>query len=215
MSEVVGAALAWVPAMRLALDEARRLFGDTESVARECAAIAVSRERAVRRGRTMDAIVQDLRFAVRTLWASPSFTLVALVTLALGIGANTAVFSVVNGVLLRPLPYEAPQELVWIQERGQRGGAMSVAWPNYQDCLEQSRSFAGLAAVNDFTATILGGDEPIRADGLMVGKDYWKVFPARPIQGRLTVEADHARPSRCCSALSGDHEGAVAAVDIL
>jgi predicted permease len=179
----------WEPSA--ALNEARRLFGDTASVARECTTIAVSRERAVRRGRTMDAIGQDLRFAVRTLFKSPSFALVALVTLALGIGANTAVFSMVNGVLLRPLPYDAPEALVWIQEVNNRGGPMSVAWPNYQDWRAQSTSFAGVAAVNEFTATILGSDEPTRTDGVMVGGDYWKVFPTRPIQGRLTVEADH------------------------
>ena len=107
----------------------------------------------------MDAIIQDLRYAVRTLLKSPAFALVALITLALGIGANTAVFSVVNGVLLRPLPYEAPEELVWIQEMNNKGGTMSVAWPNYVDWREQGTSFAGLAAVNDFTATVLGGDD--------------------------------------------------------
>ena len=179
----------WEPAA--AMEEARRLFGDRESVARACRAIAIRQKRAVGRGRIMDAIIQDVRFAVRTLFKSPGFALVALVTLALGIGANTAVFSVVNGVLLRPLPYDEPEDLVWIQEVSNRGGTMSVAWPNYVDWREQSTSFAALAAVNDFTATVLGGDEPVRVSGVMVGEDYWKLFPARPVQGRLTVAADH------------------------
>ncbi|HSG09851.1 MAG TPA: ABC transporter permease [Longimicrobiales bacterium] len=179
----------WEPAA--AREEARRVFGDEDSVARACRAIAASHQRAVRRGRVMDAIGQDLRFAVRTLFKSPGFALVALVTLSLGIGANTAVFSVVSGVLLRPLPFDDPEELVWLQEIGNHGGTMSVAWPNYTDWRDQSTSFAALAAVNDFNATVLGGDEPVRADGLMVGEDYWKVFPTSPLQGRLTVAADH------------------------
>lgn len=139
----------------------------------------------------MDAILQDLRYAVRTLSRSPGFALVAFVTLTLGIGANTAVFSVVNGVLLKPLPYEDPQDLVWIQEMNNRGGPMSVAWPNYEDWREQSTSFVGMAALNDFTATVLGGDVPVQADGVLIGEDYWKVFPTNPVQGRLTVAADH------------------------
>jgi predicted permease len=184
-------AQGWEP--EAAREEALRLFGDRDSVARSCRAITRSHERAVRRTRMLDTMGQDLRYAVRTLLKSPAFALVALVTLALGIGANTAIFSVVNGVLLRPLSYERPDEVVWIQERNNRGGPMSVAWPNYVDWREQSTSFAALAALNDFTVTVLGGDEPIRAPGALVGQDYWKVFPVKPLQGRLTVAEDHAR----------------------
>jgi predicted permease len=179
----------WEPAA--AREEARRLFGDTEAVARACRTIASRHQRAVRRGYTVDAIVHDLRFAVRTLLKSPGFAAVAFVTLALGIGANTAVFSVVNGVLLRPLPYEDPQELVYIQEINNRGGPMSVAGPNFEDWRTQSTSFAGLSLLNDFSATVLGGDEPVRATAALVSQDYWRVFPVVPVQGRLTVAADH------------------------
>ncbi len=184
-------AQGWTP--EAAREEAQRLFGDREGLARSCRAITTGHERAVRRTKTMESLWQDLRYAARTLLKNPGFALVALVTLALGIGANTAIFSVVNGVLLRPLPYERPDEVVWVQERNNRGGPMSVAWPNYQDWQEQSTSFAGLSVVNEMTETVLGGDEAVRAQGALVGQDYWKVFPVKPVEGRLTVLDDHVR----------------------
>jgi putative ABC transport system permease protein len=139
----------------------------------------------------MDAIWQDVRFGVRTLRRSPGFALVAVVTLALGIGANTAIFSVVRGVLLRPLPYEQPDRLVTLAELSNRGRDMAVAWPNFVDWRTASGSFAGLAVVNPRSATVLGGREPVQASGAVVGEDFWKVFTVRPLQGRLTLPADH------------------------
>jgi len=150
----------------------------------------------------MDAIMQDVRYAARTLRKSPGFAVVALLTLALGIGANTAIFSVVNGVLLRPLPYERPGELVWVSEVSNTGGTMSVAFPNYVDWREQSTSFAGLTLVNPFTTTVLGGEEPVRASLALVGEDYWKVFPIQPLQGRLTTPPDHVPGSEAVAVVS-------------
>lgn len=179
----------WEPAA--AREEAARLFGDRDAVARKCREIATSQQRAVRRSRTMDAIWQDLKYAARTLIKSPGFAVVAIVTLALGIGANTAIFSVVYGVLLQPLPWEQPQDLTFIREATNRGGSMDVAYPNYIDWRDENRSYSALAAVNYYTTTVLGADEPVRAVLDIVGRDYWKVFPTRPVQGRLTNESDH------------------------
>jgi predicted permease len=150
----------------------------------------------------MDALTQDLRYALRALSKSPGFTIVALATLALGIGANTAIFSIVDGILLAPLPYERPEELVWVSETSNRGTPMSVAFPNYVDWRAQSTSFAGLALANAFTTTVLGGEEPVPATLATVGEDYWTVFPARPLQGRLTTAPDHLPGSQPVAVVS-------------
>ncbi len=193
-------AAGWDPAEARA--EARRLFGDPEKVARTARAIVTSHQRAVGRTRMMDKIWKDLRYAARSLIRSPGFAFVAFVTLALGIGANTAVFSVVDGVLLRPLPYQHPDQLVWIQEENNRGRPMAVAWPNYRDWHEQATSFSGLAALMTFDATVLGGSEPIRTAGAVVGVDYWNIFPVQPIEGRLTIPSDHVRGAQPVAVVS-------------
>lgn len=179
----------WDPSA--AREEALRTFGDVEAVAEQCRRIMTKHRKAVRRSRMLDALRQDIRFGLRTLMRSPGFALVAILTLALGIGANTAVFSVVNGVLLKPLPYDHPEELVWIREVSNTGGLMPVAWPNFVDWREQSTGFTGLALFSTFSTTVLGGQEPLTTSGAMVGQDFWKVFPVRPVEGRLTVPADH------------------------
>jgi putative ABC transport system permease protein len=175
-----------------AREEAERLFGDKEEIARACRAIARSQQRAVRRGMMADAFWQDLRYGVRTLLRSPGFALVAILTLALGIGANTAIFSVVRGVLLRPLPFGQPDRLVTVAELSNKGRPMSVAWPNFTDWRSESSSFAGLTVADPFPTTVLGGERPVKAEAAAVGQDFWKVFPVRPVEGRLTVPADHA-----------------------
>src|SRR4051794_7221144 len=104
----------------------------------------------------MDALRQDIRYALRSLAKAPGFTTVVMLTLALGIGANTAIFSVVNGVLLRPLPYYQPERLTVVREtygQGQRG---TVSGPNYIDWRTRNRSFEQLAASRVRMLTVLG-----------------------------------------------------------
>jgi hypothetical protein len=178
-----------------AMEEARRLFGDCDQVAGECRRIGRSHERAEERSAMLEVLWQDIRFGTRVFLRNPLFTLVAMVTLALGIGANTAVFSIVNGVLLRPLPFDEPQELVWVQEVNAHNGPMSVAWANFMDWRQESGSFAGLAAYGSTGATILGGDRPVRAQITTVSEDFWTVFPVRPVAGRMASTEDLQRGS--------------------
>ena len=172
--------------------EAERLFGDLGGIRRECRSITESQDRAVRRAERLGAYLQDVRYALRAARRSPGFTVVAVLTLALGIGATTTVFSVVNGVLLRPLPYPAPEELVWVSEfQDSRARGMSVSWANFRDWRALSRSFDGLAAYGAAQGTVLGGDVPVRASVATVSQDFWTVFPIRPVAGRLMSAADH------------------------
>lgn len=179
----------WEPAA--ASGEARRVFGDMKNVAKQCEEVTRSRDRSVRRARALDAVRQDLRYAVRMMRSNPMFTLVALLTLAVGIGANSAIFTVVDGVLLSPLPFQDPEEIVWVQELNQEGRPMSAAWANVRDWREEASSFSALAPVGRGGATVLGGERPVRTTAATVGADFWKVFPVRPVRGRLTTPDDH------------------------
>ncbi|MEQ9398867.1 MAG: ABC transporter permease [Longimicrobiales bacterium] len=174
-----------------ARQEALRAFGDVDAVAGACTEITRSHHRAVRRAEMFEAVGQDVRYGVRSLVSSPGFSLVALLTLALGIGANTAIFSVVEGVLLEPLPYEEPEELVWISEVNQRGGPMSVAWANFVDWREQAPGMEALSAFGLSTPTVLGGAEPVQVPGATVSQDFWSVFRVSTLAGRLTLPEDH------------------------
>lgn len=171
--------------------EARRRFGNVDEVERAMAREARARERATRRARTIESFWQDLRYAARSLRSSPGFSLVAGLTLALGIGATTAVFSVVNGVLLKPLPYPEPEALVWVDEVRNDGGRMSVAWGNYEDWSREAGSLSALTAYGAGTNTVLGGESPIRASTARISDGFWHVFPVRPVEGRLTTPEDH------------------------
>ncbi|HEX8680053.1 MAG TPA: permease prefix domain 1-containing protein, partial [Chthoniobacterales bacterium] len=97
--------------------------------------------RAGRTGFALETFVQDLRYGLRSLLKKPGFTATAVIALALGIGANTAIFSVVNGVLLRPLPYKNPEQLVFVRESAPNFPRMSVSIPNYLDWRERQQSF--------------------------------------------------------------------------
>ncbi|HWP44967.1 MAG TPA: ABC transporter permease, partial [Blastocatellia bacterium] len=135
----------------------------------------------------MDTFIQDLRFSLRMLLKNPGFTVVAVIAIALGIGANTAIFSVVNSVLLKPLPYRDPDRLMslWQDYRG-RGGP-EREWgtlPNLDDWREQSQSFEGMAAVIGWGATYTGGSEPEQLTGAAVTHEMFSVLGVEPALGR-------------------------------
>ncbi|MEQ9568551.1 MAG: ABC transporter permease [Longimicrobiales bacterium] len=179
----------WEPAAARA--EAARRFGDLETIRRDCESLARRRDRRLRRTHGWEAAMQDVRYAIRSLARSPGFALVALLTLALGIGANTAIYGVVHGVLLRPLPYPDADRIVTVAERGQRGGRMSVAWANFRDWNAENTSFEALGAHNLISTTVLGGQEPLRILASRVSEDFWRVMGTRPVIGRLTGPEEH------------------------
>ncbi|HEY0095595.1 MAG TPA: ABC transporter permease, partial [Archangium sp.] len=132
----------------------------------------------------MDTFLQDARFALRLLRKSPGFTLAAVITLALGIGANTAIFSVVNGVLLRPLPYQAPEQLVFIQEGTPSFPTMSVSIPDFMDWRAGQRSFTELAAFRTGAFDLTGVDIPERLGTRLVSASFLPLLGVNPALGR-------------------------------
>ncbi|MFL6232025.1 MAG: ADOP family duplicated permease [Thermoanaerobaculia bacterium] len=166
--------------------EARRRFGDLEKTREVCRALDASKERQMKWMERLAELGQDLRFAGRQLWKSPGFTLVAVLTLALGIGATTAIFSVVYGVLLRPLPFEEPGRLVrpyFVDPAGETHGAFSP--PNFLDFKAASRTLAGLTSVENGTLNLSGGgSQPERLQAALVGANFFKVLGIPPIKGR-------------------------------
>src|SRR6476659_6979153 len=133
----------------------------------------------------MDAILKDLRYAARTLLKSPGFTLVAVITLALGIGANTAIFSVLNGVLLRPLTYPKSDDLVFLSEREQQMKRLFIAWPNYLDWRAQNQVFESIGAYNRDSYNLAGAGEAQRLLAGQVSADLFSTLRVNPVLGRL------------------------------
>ncbi len=129
---------------------------------------------------------QDLRYGARMLIKKPGFTLIAVFTLALGIGANTAIFSVVNAVLLRPLPYPDPDQLVrvWETDAKSHQEKSTASFPCLRDWREQSQSFAQIAAYEHESFILTGGDEPERVVGLSVSANFFQTLGVKPALGR-------------------------------
>ena len=132
----------------------------------------------------MMTLVHDLKYAARMLRKNPGFTFVALITLALGIGANSAIFSVIDGVLLRPLPFKDPGRLVVVGESTPQFGMMSFSYPNFEDWHEQNRSFEKFAAFNSQGHNLTGAGAAEHVKGKRVSADFFSVFGVTPIVGR-------------------------------
>ena len=139
---------------------------------------------------TMDTLLQELRFALRALRKAPGVTAIAVLTLALGIGANTAIFSVVNGVLLRPLPYRDPSRIVLLNERTPRFPVLSVSWQNYKDWRDQSHSFDYVGAVRNTAMTLSGSGEAERLTAQMVSANMFEMLGVAPEKGRTFTAAE-------------------------
>lgn len=137
----------------------------------------------------MHNLLQDLRFGLRTLVKAPVFTAVVVLTLALGIGANTAIFSFVDGVLLKPLPYEDSDQIVMVWEKPPQGDRNVISAQNFLDWQSQNTVFSRMAAVTGGGHTLTGVSEPIRLRGSRVSAGFFEIFGIRAALGR-TFAAD-------------------------
>ncbi len=143
----------------------------------------------------METIWQDMKFGVRMLAKSPGFAVAAVLTLALGIGATTAIFSVVNAILLRPLEYQSPDQLVMVWEKNlQKGWLVAPAsYPNFVDLRNGNNVLTDLGAFSESTFNLTGGDEPERLIGWRVSSGLFSMLGVNPSQGRVFLPED-SRP---------------------
>ncbi len=146
----------------------------------------------------METLLRDLRYGLRMLTKSPGFAAIAVLTLALGIGASTAIFSVVHAVLLRALPYPNPQNIVRVWEQAADGHRMNLADPNFDDFLTQNNTFANLAAYAYGLSSISGGREPVRVNIASVSSGFFKALGVEPFRGRAFAPVEqhvHGAPA--------------------
>jgi putative ABC transport system permease protein len=133
----------------------------------------------------MGTLLKDVRYGLRTLAKSPGFTAVALLTLALGIGANTVIFSVVDAVLFKALPYPRPNALVAIVESEQTVGEISVSWPDFVDWRQQNQVFDSIAVYHGNGMNLTGFERPERVEVMQATAAFWDLTGARPVLGRV------------------------------
>ncbi len=172
---------------------AHKAFGGVEQ--------AKEQSRDSRGVRWLEELWQDLRYGARMLRTQPGFTLIAVLTLSLGIGANTAIFSIVNAVLLRPFPYQAPERLVILQERVSAGGGFSPSYPNFADWRVQNTAFDSISAVReDESFNFTGAGEPERVQGRLVSAEFFSTLGIKPLLGR-DFFAEEDRPGATPAAI--------------
>ena len=152
--------------------------------------------REVRMGQTLETIWQDLRYGARTLRKKPGFTLVAVLTLALGIGANTAIFTVINAALLRPLPYPDANQIAVVATTMRRETieVRSTSYPDFVDWRDHNTVFERLAARTSTSFTLTGGDEPEHVNGELVSADYFPLLGVRAAFGRTFLPEEDRTP---------------------
>ena len=161
---------------------ARIAFGSTARFGEEC--------REQLGGNFLDTLIQDVRFSLRTLRKSPAFFLVAVITLALGIGATVAAFSVVNAVLLRPFGFSNSERLLWIYSQRPDNPRTNFSLPEYCDYRDQNRSFDGLAAIASFNPSLADSGEPERVQGVKMSANAFSILQLRPLIGRMLIAED-------------------------
>jgi putative ABC transport system permease protein len=173
-----------------------RSFGGVERFKEEC--------RDVKRNRPLETLWQDTRFGARVLGRNPGFTLVAVLTLSLGIGANTAIFSVVYGVLLRPLPYQQGGQLVVLKQQAPlaRNNNLNFSVKEIDDYRAQNRTVTDLAEHHSMSFTLFGGPEPERIQAAVVSANFFELMGVTPLLGRTFAPSDEAHGAEAVLILS-------------
>ncbi|WP_321476087.1 ABC transporter permease [uncultured Paludibaculum sp.] len=165
-----------------ALDAARRHFGNPTRVAEEA--------RASWGFPSLESLIQDVRYALRAMRRTPALTVVIVLTLALGIGVNTAIFSVLNTVVLKPLPYPGSERLVWWGESTGKATGISVTWVNYRNWLQGNHTMEEMAAYHSLHLTLTGGRQALMTRGLAVTSRYFPILGMKPVLGRFWTDAE-------------------------
>ena len=164
----------------MAPHEARRQavlqFGGAERVKEDC--------REEKPGHTLETLWADIRYGTRMLRKNPGFAAITILTLALGIGASTAVFTLADAVVLRPLPYRFPEQLVWITEETSTGESTGVSWPNFQDWKRLNTAFSSMAGFRDARMSFAGETFPEPISGRYVTAGYFDLIGVAPMMGR-------------------------------
>jgi predicted permease len=144
-------------------------------------------------GGAVGNLLQDLRYAIRMLAKSPGFTAVAVLTLALAIGANTALFSVINGVLLNPLPYPQPEQLLTLHESKPNFNTGSISYPNFLDWQKENHTLSSMAVSRSYSFSLTNLGEVEQIQGQYVTSDFFSILGVKPVIGRSFVSADDQR----------------------
>ena len=171
-----------------AREEAMRRFGDLGKITDTCHEIGKRREKAMWWSELATELRQDVGYAFRQMWKAPLFTLISVLTLALGIGATTAIFSILDAVVLRPLPFSEPDRLVSLSETTPQAALFSVSEPNYLDWRRANRSFTGMAAISYASLGLVGQGEPVKLHGAAVSASFFPLLDAQPLLGRFFIE---------------------------
>ncbi|HEV2352332.1 MAG TPA: ABC transporter permease [Terriglobia bacterium] len=166
---------------------ALRELGGEDQIKEEC--------RDMRRVNYIENFIQDVRYGLRMLAKNPGFTAVAVITLALGIGANTAIFSVVNAVLLRPLPFAAPDQLVSVVSTRRGNVPDNASYPDFADWRAQSHAFSQMAAYDTDNFTLTGRGEAMHIQGAVVSANLFSLLGVKPALGRAFLPGEDKLPA--------------------
>ena len=177
-------------------EEARRAFGSALRAREVSHAVRVSGK--------LEELVQDARFGVRLLIRNPGFTAVVVLTLALGIGINTVIFSVVNGVLLNPLPFPHPQQLVTLHESKPNFASGSISYPNFLDWRRDNHTFAAMGLARGYGFSMTGRGDAAQLSGEFLSDGYFAVLGVRPVLGREFTPADETPGASPVAMISED-----------